>query len=556
MKRYGYFLLSCLALVLSGCHSDAETPPPASRPNLLLIVLDDVGFGDLGVYGSEIRTPNIDALASQGTAFTDFHTSPMCSPTRAMLLSGVDNHLAGVGNMSHMLAENQKGQVGYEGYLNDQVVSLARLLRDGGYNTYMAGKWHLGYGDGYRPARRGFDRSFALLDAGASHFGDMRGLVEYRSRASYVEDDVPVEVLPEDFHSSSYFTDKLIEYQAAGDPAEPFFAYLALTAPHWPLGVPEEYLDLYAGFYDEGYDLWRERRVDGLMAAGSVPGGIAPAERLNGVAAWDDLSPEARKVESRKMELYAAMIEHLDLQIGRLLSHLDEAGVLDNTAVVVMSDNGPEGNDRSLVATNREWLPQAWDLSFENMGKPDSYVYYGAGWGQVSAAPYRLFKAFTAEGGTRVPLLVKLPEGIRINEFSAEFATVVDIAPTLLDLAQVDPPQSVYDGKAVHPMQGASLVPYLLGERDFVHDDEFAFGWELFGHRAIRKGSWKLLWIDDGEGNGAWQLFDLASDPGERTDLSLQEPDKLKEMQDAWTQYVQRNNVILPESNQGKVFTY
>jgi len=561
MNRFRPLALAGCVLLLVACNPAPPEPETEteqlSRPNIILIVVDDVGFGDLGIYGSEIRTPNIDAIARQGTVFTDFHSGMTCSPTRAMLLSGVDNHLAGVGNMAGVVAENQKGQPGYEGFLNDRVVSLARLLQDGGYRTYMAGKWHLGYGDGYRPAQRGFQRSFALLGAGASHFNDMRGLVEYRPRVTYVENDTKVESLPDDFHSSSYYTDKIIEFiNKDSDSSEPFFAYLAYTAPHWPFGLPEEYLDLYSGVYDEGYDVWRGRRLEQLKARGTVAANLETSQRLDGVEAWDDLSLTDQKIEARKMELYAAMVEHLDLQLGRLMSALEQSGDLANTAIILMSDNGPEGNDRSRVASNREWLPKAWDLSYENMGRRNSYVYYGPGWGQVSSTPWRLFKAYSTEGGTRTPLIINLPGNERVGEFSGEFTTVVDIAPTILQIAGLDRPGAHYEGRQIHRMQGDSLVPYLEGETDSVHGEDFAFGWELFGHRALRKGQWKLLWVSDQEGNGEWQLHDLVRDPMEERDLSGAEPLKFQEMLDEWSAYVKRNQVILPDGGQGKAFGY
>lgn len=550
-------VLASLFVLLSGCDPEPDTQGQVSQPNILLIVIDDVGFGDLGLFGSEIRTPTIDDIARQGTLFTDFHTGMTCSPTRAMLLSGVDHHLAGLGNMASVMAENQKGQPGYEGYLNDQVVSIANLLKDGGYRTYMVGKWHLGYKDGYRPQQKGFDRSFALLGAGASHFADMRGLVERRPQVSYMEDDQAVESLPEDFHTSSHFTDKIIEYiHDDRDGSKPFFAYLAYTAPHWPLGVPDEYLDLYAGMYDEGYDVWRKRRIEQLSLAGTVPANLPDAQRLDGVPAWNDLLPEEQKMEARKMELYAAMMEHLDIQLARLMQSLEDAGELENTAIILMSDNGPEGNDRSRIASNREWLPRAWDLSYENMGRKDSYVFYGPGWGQVSSAPYQLFKAYPAEGGIRAPLIVKAPGNTRRDEVSSVFTTVVDIAPTVLQLAHLDPPNGEYQGKRVHPLQGDSLLPYLRGQTDAVHGDEFAFGWELFGHRAVRKGDWKLLWVSDKKGHGEWTLHNLLTDPMETNDVSAEEPEKLQEMLKEWSLYMQRNRVILPDGGQGNSFGF
>ncbi len=521
---------------------------------MLVILLDDVGFSDLGAYGGEIRTPNIDRVAQDGIAFSDFHVGMTCSPTRAMLLSGVEHHLAGLGNMAGMASNNQKGQPGYEGYLVGSLETVASQLGRSGYRTYMSGKWHLGYGEEYQPHSRGFDRSFAVLNAGASHFSDMRGLVEYQPKATYVDDGKVVEQLPDDFHSSEFFASKLIEFIDADSGSDaPFFAYFAPTLPHWPYQLPDVYLDLYAGAYDDGYDALRERRFAAVRKKALLSNYPESFPRLDGVAAWNSLSADEQRREARKMELYAASVEHLDMQIGRIFSVLQQAGLLQNTAIFVLSDNGPEGNDRSRVATNAEWLPRTWDLSYQNMGKRDSYVYYGAGWAQASAAPFRLFKSYASEGGTRVPMIVSLPGSGRGGDVERSFATVLDVAPTLRQLAGLDDGTQPAGSSAT---RGRSLLPVLNGTAIAIHDRNYRHGWELFGHRALRAGDWKILWLAGDQGVGEWQLYNLATDPGETQDLAAEYPQKVAELEEFWDEYVRQNNVILPDSSQDRAFGF
>lgn len=547
-----------IVLGLIGCVRTADDSHPRvetrDRPNILLILLDDVGYSDLGAYGSEIRTPHIDRIAQDGITFSDFHVGMTCSPTRAMLLSGVEHHLAGLGNMAGMTSNNQKGKIGYEGYLKDSVETVAIQLARAGYKTYMSGKWHLGYAEKYQPHSRGFDRSFALLGAGASHFSDMRGLVEYQPKATYIADGEVIEQLPPDFHSSEFFASKLIEYiEEDIDSDSPFFAYFAPTLPHWPYQLPSDYIDLYAGNYDAGYDELRERRFAAVREKALLREFPKTFPRLDGVAAWSSLSPGEQQREARKMELYAASVEHVDMQIGRIFAVLQETGLMQNTAVFILSDNGPEGNDRSRVATNAEWLPRAWDLSYENMGKRDSYVYYGAGWAQASAAPFRLFKSFASEGGTRVPMIASLPGGDRAGDVERSFTTVLDIAPTLHQLAGLDDSS---DRPVLPATRGRSMLPLLKGTAQSVHGDDYRHGWELFGHRAVRAGDWKLLWLAGDQGVGGWQLFNLATDPGEANDLATKYPEKVAVLEKFWDEYVQQNNVILPDSSQDKAFGF
>jgi arylsulfatase A-like enzyme len=522
-----------------------------ARPNILLILADDLGYTDLGILGSEIRTPHLDALARSGLLLTQFLVSPACSPTRAMLLTGVDTHPAGLGTMASRADANQKGRPGYEGYLSDRVVSVATLLQEAGYHTYMAGKWHLGMEESQGPHKRGFERSFALLPGGASHFADAAGLFESQPVAPYREDGRDVS-LPAGFYSTEHYTDKLIEYIRGGLPdGKPFLAYAAYTSPHWPLQVPDAELDRYAGRYDEGYDVLRARRFEGAKRAGLVPATFAAPPRTPFAPPWTELSPEQKRMESRHMELYAAMVENLDHHVGRLLRFLEERSLLSNTFILFCSDNGPEGNPIDRMEADASWIQKRFDNRNANLGRVNSYVFYGPGWAQAAVAPFRLFKSFPTEGGVRVPAIVRFGDASRRGVDQTAVVTVKDVAPTLLELAGVRPPGASFQGRAIAPLEGASLLPFVRGEAAAVHGDDFSMGWELFGRRALRRGRYKVIWLFEPYGPGRWELFDLATDPAESRDLAAADPATLAALVRLWDEYAARSGVILPTRDMG-----
>ena len=534
----------CIGLT-SAIAQAAESKEQTLRPNILLIVADDMGYTDAGAFGGEIKTPNIDALAKSGMRMTNFYAAPTCSPTRAMLMSGTDNHIAGLGVMFEYRQSQHEGVSGYEGYLNKKVVSLATLLKDAGYHTYMAGKWHLGFKPGYRPFERGFEKSFALMNGGASHFSDMAMITSAAPKASYYDDATKLKQLPDNFYSSEFYTNRIIENIDSNiADGKPFFAWLAYTAPHWPLQVPDDYADLYKGKYDEGYDALRERRVASAKKTGLFNTSVEVTPRLPFIPGWDSLSEEEKKFSARSMELYAAMVERMDFHFGRLISHLKTIGEYENTFIIFMSDNGAEGKDPHVIRDNKTWIPENFDLSYDNMGKPNSYVYYNAGWAQSGTAPFYLYKAFTSEGGIRVPFIVSYEKLIDAGSTTDVVATVRDIAPTLLDLAGAEHPGTSYDGRTIYPITGKSMLSFLNKHSESIYSNEDAIGWELFGHRAIRQGDWKLLWISGDYGSDRWQLYNLVDDPAERRDLSIREPKKLKHMLALWEDYVKRVNVM------------
>lgn len=510
----------------------------AEKPNFLLIIADDLGYSDIGAFGGEIETPSLDALANEGIRMTNFHTAPTCSPTRSMLFSGTDNHRAGIGNMAELLTPEQKGQPGYEGHLNDLVVTLPEVLRDNGYHTSTTGKWHLGRTEALSPNARGFDESWVLVQGGASHFDDGRAIIGVDPKAIYLENGKQVEV-PKGFFSSDFYADKAIEYvNAAGD--KPFFHVLSFTAPHWPLQAPDSYIKKYEGRYDEGYEAIRQQRLGKMKAMGLVGHELAANVPFDQLPSWDELTDEQRKIEARKMEIYAAMVDNMDENIGRVIAHLEKAGKLDNTVVMFMSDNGADGNSPEVLPRNKEWIASEYDNSFENMGRRDSYIWYGAQWGQVSATPWPMWKGYPTQGGFLVPAILSLPGKDTKGEINHEFFHVMDIMPTFLELAGIEVPTSPYKGREVFEVQGISMVPGLNGNAP----ENRVVGWELYGRSAVRMGDWKIRLMEPPYGPGEWQLFNLAVDPTETTDLASKEPEKLKQLLAEWDKYVKRNGVI------------
>lgn len=521
------------------------------RPNFLVIVADDLGFSDIGAFGGEIDTPNLDRLANAGIRFTDFHSAPACSPTRAMLLTGTDHHIAGIGTMLEVAAPGFRGAPGYEGYLNDRVVALPELLRDAGYLTLMSGKWHLGATIETSPWARGFERSFALLPAGASHYGGAAGGGFSPVPTLYTEDDRFVTV-GDDFYSSDSYADTLLRYlrERSPDDDRPFFAYLPFQAPHWPLQAPDESVAKYRGRYDAGPDTLREERLAALKRLGLCPPDVvAHPVVADGAPEWADMTDEQRAVSARSMEVYAGMVDRMDYNIGRVIDYLADTGELDDTVVIFLSDNGAEGamveamplRGAQIVAQ----IEQYCDNSLDNLGRPTSFIWYGPRWAQAATAPSRLHKAFTTEGGIRVVGFLTWPGFARQGEIGAAFTTVMDVAPTVLELAGIAHPGTAYRGRGVEPLRGRSLVEYLSGDSEAVHDAETGTGWELFGRRAIRQGDWKALYLPAPYGPGTWQLYDLSIDPGEIDDLAGSRPDKLAELLALWDRYVEETGVLL-----------
>lgn len=517
-----------------------------SRPNILLIVADDLGFSDLGAFGGEIATPNLDALATAGVRFTDFHSAPACSPTRAMLMTGTDPHIAGLGTMLEVAQPGFQGAPGYEGHLNDRVVTVAELLQAAGYHTILSGKWHLGETATSIPAARGFDRSFALLPAGASHFAgeglDRFSIVD----TAYQENGKPVSSLPEDFYSSDYFTDRLIDWLGERPRERPFFAYLPFSAPHWPLQAPDASIARYHGRYVAGPEAMRAERLQRMQDMGLCAPGVV-AHPFVGGKPWAEMSADERAWSARAMEVYAGMVDRMDWNIGRVLEHLRSAGDLDETVLLFLSDNGAEGAMVEAMpivgAMIADQIAKHFDNSLDNLGRGTSCFWYGPRWAQAATAPSRLHKSFSTEGGIRVPFLAAGPGISGTGGISHAFATAMDVPATLLEWAGVEA-ATHWKGRPVEPMRGRSMAAHLAGRAARVHPQGTETGWELFGRRAVRRDDWKAVWLRRPEGVAAWQLYDLASDPGETRDRAADEPAVLHDLIAAWGRYASWAGVV------------
>lgn len=549
--KMGVTLAATLGLLATDALAAAKPP----RPNILLIVADDMGSSDIGPYGGDVSTPTLDSLAHDGVTFTNFHTNATCSPTRSMLLSGVDNHLNGFGTMAGRLknppAANQVGKPGYEGYLNDKVVTIADLLRGNGYHTYMSGKWHMGgldkNGNPIRPYQRGFEESFALIPGGDNHYvfaGSQNIPPSDELAQEYRENDVLVD-RPADFYSTRNFTDKMIEYidKNKAD-KKPFFGFLAYTAPHSPLQAPQEYIAKYLGKYDAGWDALRHDRFERQKAMGLIPANLPEPPRWSHIPAWTDSTPEQQAIDAKKMAVYAAMIDYMDMSIGRVVNHLKETGQYENTLIVFMSDNGPEGNN--LMGSLEPLLePAGFDNSLENIGNGSSSVSPAPGFAMVSNAAAFGAKASVAEGGIRNNFIASFPNGIEGGRRITSFASVLDVVPTLLNYAKAKYPDS-FNGKPILPLNGRSMREVWAGRKDATHWVGEPIGVEIFGtvNKALFQDHYKILRLGDAPwGMGyaeQWKLFDLTTDPTEMIDLSADEPQRLNQMKRLYKRYEER----------------
>jgi arylsulfatase len=522
----------------------------STKPNVILIVADDLGYSDLGVYGSEIKTPNLNRIAQQGIQLTNYHTGPTCGPTRAMLMTGVDNHRAGLGTNSAALRRlpELRGLPGYEGYLNNRVIPFSKILKDGGYHTFMAGKWDLGKIKGKLPTDQGFDRYFGIVDGGGSHFSDARGTFAGQKMAAYFEDGKSVPKLPDDFYSSESYTDRVLDYiNNAPNDDKPFFAYLAYTAPHWPLQVPDEWIEKYKGVYDSGWQEIRKDRFERQKKLGIIGSDTNLPPMNRAVKNWDELAPFQKQVELKRIELHAAMVELMDFHIGRLIEYI-ESNIERETIIIFVSDNGAEGNSIGDVGDNKYWIPATFDNRLDNMGKRDSYVWLGAGWANAMVAPFGIYKSYTTEGGIKTPAIFYSTKNRFMNSKKNSVMTVMDIAPTILDMAGLDHPHS----KEVDllPMTGRSALKYLTNETESIHENN-PIGWELYGNRALIKGNFKAVLIWPPEGDGEWQLYNISDDPTESNNLAESHPSVLQELITDWQGYAEINGVAIIDEDIG-----
>jgi arylsulfatase len=526
----------------------------SAKPNFLIIMADDLGFSDLGAFGGEIATPTLDALALRGVRLVDFHTAPVCSPSRAMLMTGQDNHRVGLGTMAELMTPRQPdflrlaaGHPGYEGHVHPDVVTVAERLEAIGYFTAISGKWHIGWEEAESPKAQGFQRSFVLLDGRQNHFGaDQSDLWKEFDADSAYRRDGKLEAFPKGAYSADVFTDQMIDYLDEAPDGKPFFAVMAYTQPHWPLQAPQPLIERQKGRYDSGPADLRQRRIAGMMRAGVAPKD-APAFEPD--FQWDSLPAERRAALTRSMEVYAAMVESMDQNVARIVDTLAAKGQLDNTYIIFMSDNGADGTDLvGPVELRGKDVPPELRINnaIDNIGKSDSFIAYGPDWAQAAMAPSRRMKGHVWNGGTHSPAFIAGP-GVKPG-IAPAFTHLADIPATIVDLAS--------GGAEAIPAEfdGVTLRPLLSNSGAVVRDDSVAVGWEHSYGRALRMGDWKAVfattnvsWIFPlNDPTVRWRLFDLSSDPGESIDLSTRHPDRLAKMVEAWRAYAKRVGVFIP----------
>ncbi|MDO8863939.1 sulfatase-like hydrolase/transferase [Haliea sp. E1-2-M8] len=435
---------------------------------------------------------------------------------------------------------------GYEGYMNERVLSLPELMRDGGYYTFMAGKWHLGMEPSQGPQARGFIDSFAMLPGAGGHY-DQTGINPKLPVIPYSENGRAV-TLPKDFYSTSYYTDRAIEYidKSLQAPEQPFFGYVAYTAPHWPLQVDSRYSDKYRGKYSKGYSALKAERLERMRDKGIVQAGVKFNSGSGCNEPWDELSSAERRRQEHSMELYAGMVDALDEHIGRLIAHLKAVGVYENSLIVFISDNGADARPERGMGEESEFLDANFDNRFENMGTSTSFVSYGAAWAEVGSAPFRLHKGMTTEGGIRVPAIIRLPGSEERGVVKRDFASVLDILPTFLDAAGIPDPDKIAVDRGVFPPVGKSMMAYLQNQTERLQHDE-PYGFSVHRRQGLQFNQWKIVRLPIPYGDESWELYDLDADPGETTNLSATMPEKTAEMVARWNEFAATTGIVIAE---------
>ncbi|QEG41722.1 arylsulfatase [Roseimaritima ulvae] len=515
-----------LAFIGFACIFGASCCPAGERPNIIVIMVDDMGFSDIGCYGSEIPTPHLDALADRGVKFSQFYNTGRCCPTRASLLTGLYSHQAGVGWMT----TNQHAP-GYLGRLNDECVTIAEVLKPAGYFTAMTGKWHVGFKQGVTPWGRGFDRSLNL-PAGGLHFSNQtgsKGGTKLFLNGQQVARDDPRFDPP--WYGSDLWTERGIEFiDEALAKDQPFFWYLAHVAPHFPCMAPEATVAKYRGKYMAGWDQLREQRYQRQIDAGLIDKSWTLEPRPEQIPAWDSLPFEEQKRYDHMMAIYAAMIDEVDKNIGKLVAALEQRGQLDDTLILFLADNG--GNAESGVKGR---------YNGEHPGDPHSDVFIGRCWAHLNNTPFRKYKHHNHEGGTASPLIAHWPAMVKPRTESDDWITtpthVIDIMATCVDLAGATYPDN-FNGNVIKPAQGQSLLPLLTGEGEFSSRPLY---WEHEGNAAIRVGDEKLVRLGR---RGKWELFDMQLDRTEQHDLAAEQPDKVTALAKRWRKWAKSAQVL------------
>lgn len=523
-----------------GLFGQEEPETTTEPPNIVLILVDDAALMDFGAYGGEAATPNIDRLAQRGTMFTRYHTSPMCAPSRSMLLTGYDSHKTGIPNLPLFTPPDYATKPGYKGILNDEVLTVGERLKRQGYQTYVTGKWHLGHTENTLANNRGFDRSYILDASGADNYKHRPYLPTQAAKPPWYKDGKRID-LPEDFYSSKNLVDEMIAFrEEETEKDKPFFAFLSFQAIHIPVQAPKQYTEKYIDTYKVGWAKIKEQRYEKAKELGLIPETAPLGNMLPVLQAWDKLSEEEQQYKAKAMAVNAGMLDAMDEHIGRYIQYLEENGEFENTVFIITSDNGPEASSTGSVRSMQLWMDYVgYHRDYDRLGEKGSYNFIGPEFASAAAGPSAYFKFYAGEGGLRVPLIFsgpQIPEGHAIHAFS----NVTDVTPTILSLAGIDQPVEAPAG----PMDGKSLMPLLTGEKERVYEADEPVGMEAAGQCALFKGDMKLVRNSRPYGDGIWRLYNLATDPGETIDLSKSSPFLFAEMIRDYTNYTKEYGVL------------
>lgn len=530
-----------LALTLSGQVVLAESI--MDKPNILLIVADDLGYSDISPFGGEIPTPNLQKLADEGIKFSQYYTAPMSAPARSMILTGNSNHEAGMGGM--WWYDSTEKKKGYELRLTDRVMTMPEVFKNNGYQTLMAGKWHIGFNNGARPDERGFVHSFAFMGGGASHFNDVIPLGEVEKfHTYYMLDGQKVEELPEDFYSTSFYTNQLNDWIVATPKEQPIFAYLAYTAPHDPIQAPDDWIKKFKDEYHEGYLPILHARIEKLKSQGFLSEDV-PLPDLQLVERWERLSLDEKQKESKRMQVYAAMVAQMDNQIGSVFQTLKETDRYKNTIIIFLSDNGANAGGRELYDEDEYWDRQNLDNSLDNIGRKGSFESVGENWADVNNAPYHtLHKTTTAQGGINTNFIIAGPmiDDKEKGNIKRQYISASDLAPTLYELAGLS--IDTLDNLQI-PIRGVSQKSIITGESDIPVRTTFAL--ELHNQSVYIDGDWKIRRVSKVYPQGIageWGIFNIHKDPLETQNLSESEGERLQMMLAEYQKFADSTFVI------------
>lgn len=568
-------LFSLLALVSCSTKEKKEDVDVkhSKKINILLLVGDDMAFADIGPYGSEISTPVLDTLASEGFKFSNFHATPVCSVTRSELLTGNNSIEVGLGAFDYAVYPPAKGQPGYEGYLTRNTVTIAELLKDAGYHTYTTGKWHLGgtKGKGEGPNQWGFEKSYGIYVGGSNHWNQEVMLPDVKDpkvakaiksggippiqQEKFYENGKEV-IRPNGIYSNDLYTGKMLEYMNEdNDDGKPFFAYMAFTTAHFPIQAPQEYIDKYYDYYlEHGYESVKKKRFEMLKKHGVISEETSFPNINNPlVKPWDSLSQKEKEMQAKIFATYAGMIESQDHHIGKVIDYLKETNQYDNTLIIYMTDNGPEGFDiRSKFINNpllNKWAQKNYNETLEDVGSGNTNWQIGTSWANAATGTLQWWKGFVSEGGIRVPMIMITPKGDskrKINSTVNNFISVKEIPMTILDYAGVKHPKNYYGDRKIVTPSGISIKDFLEGKSDIVRTKDQMVAFELFGNKYVVSGNLKASYTRSGKWGppGNWILYDIQNDPGETIALNEKYPKELKQMISFYENFAKKSNIV------------